>query len=57
MSYDVNTLYIEDEFKATDLLTMTFGLRYERYASDDRPNENAEFVADYGFSTPPTSTA
>ena len=49
-SYDVNTLYIEDEFKATDLLTMTFVLRYERYASDDRPNENAEFVADYGFS-------
>ncbi len=30
-------------------LTLSFGLRYERFNSDDRPALNENFVARYGF--------
>ena len=48
--YATNTFYIQDEFQAADNLNLTFGLRYDYYTSDDLPEENAGFVADYGFS-------
>ncbi|MEM7100226.1 MAG: TonB-dependent receptor [Pseudomonadota bacterium] len=48
--YEVNTLFVQDEFNLTDQLEVLVGLRYDWYTSDDKPLENAEFVADYGFS-------
>ncbi len=48
--YAVNALYIEDEFMFNDDLTLTIGLRYDWYTTDDAPEENADFVADYNFS-------
>jgi hypothetical protein len=48
-SYAVNTAYIEDEWQITDSFNLTFGLRYDRYDSSDKPNLNQDFLADYGF--------
>jgi hypothetical protein len=47
--YAVNTAYIEDEWQITDSFNLTFGLRYDRYDSGDKPNLNQDFLADYGF--------
>ena len=52
-SYDVNSFYIS-KWQLTDTLLLTFGLRYDYYETDDVPNENPEFVADYGFSNTAT---
>jgi outer membrane receptor for ferrienterochelin and colicin len=52
--YEVNALYIQDNFMLTDDLTVTAGLRYEWYTSSDAPKENTAFTAEYGFSN--TST-
>lgn len=48
--YDINTIFIQDEFDLVDNLTLVVGLRYDEYSSSDKPLENADFVADYGFS-------
>lgn len=49
--YAINTAYIQDEYYVADAdLTLTFGLRYDWYTSDDVPRENANFVRRYGFS-------
>ena len=48
--YALNTVYGQDEFRLGDSLTVVAGLRYDWYSSDDKPAENAGFVADYGFS-------
>lgn len=48
--YGINTLYLQDNFDWNDRLNITAGLRYDWYTSDDKPEENADFVADYGFS-------
>ncbi len=47
--YETNTVYLQDEY-TWDRLTLVAGMRYDWYTSDDRPAENADFVADYGFS-------
>jgi len=49
-SYAVNTLYVQDEFALNPKLDVVLGLRYDFYTSDDKPGENPQFVADYGFS-------
>lgn len=50
-SYDINTLYIQDEYFFLDYdLTVTFGLRYDWYTSDDVPVENPIVQELYGFS-------
>ncbi len=49
-SYAVNTLYFQDEFALNPKLDVVLGLRYDFYTSDDKPGENPQFVADYGFS-------
>ena len=48
--YASNTVYIQDEFDLNDRLNITAGLRYDWYDTNDAPGENADFVADYGFS-------
>lgn len=48
--YEINTLFAQDKFDIGDKLTLVAGLRYDWYTSDDKPGENADFVADYGFS-------
>ncbi|MEW6992763.1 TonB-dependent receptor [Colwelliaceae bacterium MEBiC 14330] len=47
--YSENTVYIQDEFEYGDL-TIVAGLRYEWYTTNDKPIENPDFLADYGFS-------
>lgn len=53
-SYAVNTLYIQDEFSFTPKLDVVAGLRYDFWTSDDKPGENPEFTADYGFANTTT---
>jgi hypothetical protein len=48
-SYAINYLYLQDEWQVNDKLTMTFGLRYDRYETSDAPNLNQSFQDSYGF--------
>lgn len=54
LAYDLtrltHSLYAEDTWTVTPDLTLTFGLRYERLATDDVPPENSAFVETYGYS-------
>ncbi len=43
-------MYGQDEFSVGDRLTIVAGLRYDWYSTGDRPAENPDFIADYGFS-------
>lgn len=48
--YAINTLYAQDEISMMDGdLTMTLGLRYDWYTSNDLPRENPNFIARNGF--------
>ena len=54
-SYAQHTFYVQDEYSFTDLdATLTFGLRYDKYTSDDNPNYNENFTNRYGFSNQAT---
>ncbi|GLS25891.1 carboxypeptidase regulatory-like domain-containing protein [Marinibactrum halimedae] len=47
----LHTFYVQDEYYFADIdLTLVGGLRYERFESDDSPNENPTFTDAYGFS-------
>lgn len=48
--YSVNTLYAQDQFDLGNGVILIGGLRYDWYTSDDAPETNADFLADYGFS-------
>ncbi|GLX81898.1 TonB-dependent receptor [Thalassotalea eurytherma] len=49
--YDIHTLYIQDEYYMYDYdLTLTYGVRYDWYKSDDLPVENPIVEDLYGFS-------
>lgn len=49
--YALNTLYIQDKFDLLDLdMTITAGLRYDWYTSNDLPVHNDKFETRYGFS-------
>ena len=48
-SYALNSLYFQDEWKPIPELTITAGLRYDLYTSDDKPLLNEDFVDRYGF--------
>jgi hypothetical protein len=49
--YEIHTAYVQDEYYDFENdLTVTFGLRYDWYKSDDLPLENPEIEALYGFS-------
>lgn len=49
-TFENSSLYVQDKWTATDDLTLTFGLRYDSWASDDVPGANANFEQRYGFS-------
>jgi outer membrane receptor for ferrienterochelin and colicin len=47
--FAVDSLYLQDVWQATDKLTVTAGVRYDRYSSDGEITENPNFEARYGF--------
>ena len=47
--YSLTSLYLMDEITVSDRLSITLGLRYDEYDSDDEPAKNADFEAAYGF--------
>jgi hypothetical protein len=49
-TFETTTLYIQDKWAVSDDLTLTFGLRYEQWDSDDIPTHNPNFEQRYGFS-------
>ncbi|MEM6556748.1 MAG: TonB-dependent receptor [Pseudomonadota bacterium] len=48
--YAVNTLYFQDEFNIDPRVSVILGLRYDFWETDDAPETNPDFLADYGFS-------
>jgi outer membrane receptor for ferrienterochelin and colicin len=48
-AYDVNTVYLQDEFMVGDRLTLVAGVRYDWYTTSDAPALNTAFEAEYGF--------
>ena len=54
-SYAQHTFYIQDEYSFSDIdASLTFGLRYDSYTSDDKPTLNENYTARYGFSNQST---
>ena len=49
-SRNIHTVYLQDEWTPTDELSVTLGLRYDFYRSDDQPLASAPFEQRYGFS-------
>lgn len=47
--YEINSLYLQDEFDVGSGLVLTAGLRYDWYTTDDAPETNQDFLLDYGF--------
>ncbi|MBI1252612.1 MAG: TonB-dependent receptor plug domain-containing protein [Alphaproteobacteria bacterium] len=47
--YNVWSAFVQDRWDITDTLTVNAGLRYDAYASDDKPRLNQGFVNRYGF--------
>ncbi len=47
--YDVNTVYLQDEFQVGDRLTLVAGIRHDWYTTSDAPALNSEFQSEYGF--------
>lgn len=47
---NIHTLYAQDEWSVTPDLTVTAGLRYDFYRSNDVPRESQAFIDRYGFS-------
>ncbi|MEO3880033.1 TonB-dependent receptor [Rheinheimera fenheensis] len=53
--YATHTLYLQDEYYIYDLdMTLTYGLRYDWYSSNDVPRLNQNFVDRYGFANTTT---
>ena len=46
---DVNSFYVQDEWTATDDLTLTFGVRFDEINNDDPITDNPNFLARRGF--------
>jgi len=46
--YDLQSFYIMDEYTMSDRLTLTFGIRHDKYSGDDTPT-NSAFTSAYGF--------
>ena len=48
-SFQQTSLYIQDEWMFNDEFTFLYGLRYDRYTSDDKPRLNQNFTDTFGF--------
>jgi len=48
--YKIDTFYLQDEWTATEDLTVSYGLRYSQYSNDDKPVLNPNFVDRHNFS-------
>jgi hypothetical protein len=48
-SFQQTSLYVQDEWTFNDELTFLYGLRYDRYTSDDKPRFNQTFTDKFGF--------
>lgn len=53
-TYDTTSLFLQDTWDTSDLLTLTYGLRYDMYSVKDKPALNNNFVGRYGFSNQET---
>ncbi len=53
-SLDKISVYLQDQWQLAPNLTLTGGLRYEKFSSGDRPNFNQNFTNRYGFSNAET---
>ncbi len=47
--YGLTSFYLMDEYAYSDRLSLTAGIRYDEYDSDDDPAKNAAFESTYGF--------
>lgn len=47
--YDINTVYVQDEFPVGDSADVTLGLRYDWYTNSDSPRANPFFAQRNGF--------
>ena len=52
--YDVDSLYLQDEWQATPDLKLQAGVRIDRFSGSDKPLLNENFTARYGFSNQQT---
>ena len=48
-TYDLTSMYIQDEIEISDKLNVLLGLRYDEFDSDDAPSLNQGFKDAYGF--------
>ncbi|MGF1543940.1 MAG: carboxypeptidase regulatory-like domain-containing protein [Parvularculaceae bacterium] len=48
-SRSIHSVYAQDEWRPTDALTLTLGLRYNFYVSSDEPTLSQAFLDRYGF--------
>lgn len=48
--YDVDSVYVQNEWQATPDLKFQAGVRMDKFSSDDTPLLNANYAARYGFS-------
>ena len=46
--YDLRSMYVMDEYTMSDKVTLTFGVRHDKYSGDDTPT-NTSFLDTYGF--------
>jgi len=49
-SRSIHSIYLQDEWRPVDELSVVLGLRYDFYTSGDNPTESQAFVDRYGFS-------
>jgi outer membrane receptor for ferrienterochelin and colicin len=47
--YTVRTIYLQDEYDFGNGFVLSGGVRYDRYTTDEAPEVNSDFLADYGF--------
>ena len=53
-TYDVTTLFVQNEVAVSDDLDISYGVRYEQYGVGEGPLENPDFVDTYGYSNAAT---
>ncbi len=47
--FEISSVYLQDEWQATDALNIVAGVRWDYYTSDDKPTQNGNFQSAYGF--------